>query len=135
MAVTDCAIGIFNPERTQGLVVSPAAGPHVLITLKGPGIFVAAEVSKQGGASGLSVVGLDIDGRNVVSTSYAAVENLGMTQQNPFGIVLCKSAALKNMTIGFPIPLRYQKVLILSVEVGPSDTGIAQILANVIHGN
>ena len=135
MAVQDCAIGIFNPERTQGLIVAPAFGPHVLVTLKGPGIFIAAEVSKQGGVSGITFVNLNIDGRNVVSTSYAAVENLGMTQQNPFGIVLCKSAALKNMTIGFPIPLRYQRDLILSVDVGPSDAGVAQIVANVIHGN
>jgi hypothetical protein len=45
---------------------------------------------------------------------------------------LLQSTVLKNLTIGFPVPLRYQNTLKLSVTV--SEEGIAQILANVIHG-
>jgi len=89
-------------------------------------------VTKQGGGSGLTFVILDIDGRNVTNLSYAAAENSGLTQQNPYGLVLLKSSALKTFTIGFPSPLRFQKELKLSVTV--NEDGVAQILANVIHG-
>ncbi len=93
---------------------------------------MGAEVSKQGGANDLTFVVLDIDGRNVTNISYAAAKNSALTQQNPYGLVLLESAALKNLTIGFPSPLRYKKRLKLSVTV--NEPGVVQILANVIHG-
>jgi len=96
-------------------------------------VFVAAEVNKQGGDSGLTFVILDVDGRNVVNLSYAAAQNLALTQQNPFGVVLLSSGQIKTFTIGWPSPLRYERELKLSVTV--NETGVAQILANVIHGS
>ena len=132
MAAQDCLGGVCDPERTQGLLAPAPNGNHVLVTLRGPGLFLGAEVTKQGGSAGLTFVSLDIDGRNVTNLSYAAAENSGLTQQNPFGLVLLKSASLKNLTIGFPSPLRYQKELKLSVTV--NEPGVVQILANVIHG-
>ena len=132
MAAQDCLGGVCDPERTQGLLAPAPNGNHVLVTLRGPGLFLGAEVTKQGGSAGLTFVSLDIDGRNVTNVSYAAAENAGLTQQNPFGLVLLKSASLKNMTIGFPSPLRYQRELKLSVNV--NEPGVAQIVANVIHG-
>src|SRR5438067_2197158 len=120
MPTQDCLGGVCDPERTQGLLAPASSGNHVLVTLKGPGLFLGAEVTKQGGSAGLTFVILDIDGRNVTNTSYAAVENAGLTQQNPFGLVLLKSASLKNMTIGFPSPLRYHRELKLSVTVNES---------------
>ena len=128
----DCLGGVCDPQRTQGLLTSPAQGDHGLVTLKGPGVFVGAEVVKQGGNNDLTFVILDIDGRNVTNISYAAVRNSGLTQQNPFGLVLLGSAALDNLTIGFPSPLRYRRELTLKVTV--NETGVVQILANVIHG-
>jgi hypothetical protein len=132
MGTQDCLTGVCDPQRTQGLKAPAPKGDHVLVTLKGPGLFLGAEVTKQGGASGLTFVILDIDGRNVTNLSYAAAENSGLTQQNPYGLVLLKSAALKNLTIGFPSPLRFQKELKLSVTV--NEDGVVQILGNVIHG-
>jgi hypothetical protein len=108
----------------------------VLVNLDGPGTFVAAEVTKQGGAGDITFVILDIDGRNVVNTSYAATRNLGLTQQNPFGLVLLETpatATVKNLTIGFPTPLRFEENLRLSVVV--REGGVVQVLANVIHGS
>ena len=128
-----CAPGICDPQRTQGLVAQVEKKEYDLISLEGPGLFVAADISKQGGTNGLTFVSLEIDGRNVVSISYAAVENLGLTIQNPYGIVLTTTAALNNLTIGFPQPLRYKKYLKLNVTV--KEDNIAQILANVIHGS
>jgi hypothetical protein len=128
----DCAIGVCAPQRTQGLIAPAPNGDHLLVDLKGPGIFLGAEVTKQGGGTGITFVSLDIDGRNVTNISYAAAENSGLTQQNPYGLVLLQSAALKNLTIGFPTPLRFRKTLKLSVTV--NEAGVVQILANVIHG-
>ena len=129
---SDCAPGVCDPQRTQGLATNLAHGDHALVTLKGPGVFLGAEVTKQGGTNDITFVILDIDGRNVTSLSYAAAANSGLTQQNPYGLVLLTSSALKNLTIGFPTPLRFKRELRLSVTV--NEAGIVQILANVIHG-
>ncbi|HKC57220.1 MAG TPA: hypothetical protein VKC35_13890 [Vicinamibacterales bacterium] len=89
-------------------------------------------MAKQGGANDLTFVILDIDGRNVVNLSFAAAANEGLTQQNPFGLVLVHSPALKTMTIGFPTPLLYKRRLELRVTV--NETNVVQIVGNVIHG-
>ena len=131
--IRSCGTGVCDPERTQGLKALPPQGTTVLVDLRGPGVFVASEVNKQGGISGLTFVILDIDGRNVVNMSYAAAQNLALSQQNPFGVVLLSSGQIKTFTIGWPSPLRYERELKLSVTV--NEAGIAQILANVIHGS
>jgi hypothetical protein len=128
----DCLVGVCDPQRTQGLRAPAPKGEHLLVNLKGPGLFLAAEVVKQGGTNDLTFVSLDIDGRNVTNLSFAAAENTSLTQQNPYGLVLLASDAIKNLTVGFPVPLRFQKRLKLSVNVDEDD--VAQILANVIHG-
>jgi hypothetical protein len=128
-----CARGVCNPERTQGLEAPAPKGDYSLVNLQGPGVFLGAHVSKQGGTNDLTFVILDIDGRNVTNLSFAAAKNLGLTQQNPYGLVLLESAGLQNMTIGFPTPLRFHSSLTLKVTVNEDD--VVQILANVIHGD
>ncbi len=128
----ECASGICNPQRSQGLKAPAGKGNHVLVKLRGPGVFVGAEVAKQGGATDLTFVDLTIDGKNVVNLSYAAAQNWGLTQYNPFGIVLLKTGAISNLTIGFPVPLRFEKELVLSANV--NEVGVVQILGNVVHG-
>jgi len=127
-----CAAGVCDPERTQGLKVPVPNGTHVLVSLKGPGVFLGAEVTKQGGTNDITFVVIDIDGRNVTNLSYAAAMNQGLTQQNPYGLVLLQSGGLKTFTVGFPTPLLYKRSLKLSVTV--NEANVAQILANVIHG-
>jgi hypothetical protein len=56
---------------------------------RGPGVFLGAAVTKQGGTNDLTFVILDIDGRNVTNLSYAAAANAGLTQHNPYGLVCC----------------------------------------------
>jgi hypothetical protein len=103
----------------------------VLVTLRGPGVFLAAAVTKQGGSNDLTFVNLDIDGRNVTSLSFAAAANLGLTQHNPYGLVLVQSV-VKTFTVGFPTPLVYRKSLQLSVKV--NEANVVQVVGNVIHG-
>jgi hypothetical protein len=127
-----CARGVCDPERTQGLKAPAPNGTYDLVTLKGPGVFLGAAVAKQGGTSDLTFVILDIDGRNVTNFSFAAATNEGLTQQNPYGLVLLHSAVIKTFTVGFPSPLLYKRSLRLAVTV--NEPGVVQILANVIHG-
>ncbi len=126
-----CAVGVCDPQRTQGLKAPAPNGTHELVMLKGPGVFLGAEVSKQGGSNDITFVILDIDGRNVTNLSYAAAANQGLTQQNPYGLVLVQNV-IKTMTVGFPTPLLYKRTLRLAVTV--NEPNVVQILANVIHG-
>lgn len=128
-----CARGVCRPQRTQGLLTDVSKGEYELVNMAGPGLFIAAHVSKQGGTNDLTFVNLEIDGRNVTSLSFAAARNLGLTQQNPYGIVLLESDALANFTIGFPTPLKFSRSLKLSVTV--NEEGIVQIIGNIIHGS
>ena len=83
-----CAAGVCDPERTEGLKAPAPNGTYPLVTLKGPGVFLGAEVTKQGGTNDLTFVILDIDGRNVTNLSFAGALNQGLTQQNPYGLVV-----------------------------------------------
>jgi len=127
-----CAAGVCDPERTEGLKAPAPNGTYALVNLRGPGVFLGAEVSKQGGTNDITFVILDIDGRNVANLSYAGAINQGLTQQNPYGLVLLQSPSIKTVTIGFPTPLLYKRSLSLSVTV--NEGNVVQILANVIHG-
>jgi hypothetical protein len=129
---TGCAPGVCNPERTQGLKAPAPNGTHVLVNLEGDGVFLGAAVSKQGGSNDLTFVIIDIDGRNVTNLSYAAAANQGLTEHNPYGLVLVQSSSIKTITVGFPTPLRYRRSLRVSVTV--NEANVAQILANVVHG-
>ena len=131
--VSCCIGGMCDPQRIQGLKAPARKGTYDLINLEGPGLFLAGQVSKQGGLTGLTFVRLQIDGRSVVDISFAAARNIGLTQQNPFGLVLLGTTGLQNLTFGWPVPLVYKRSLKLSVVV--NETGVAQIVANVIRGS
>ena len=123
---------VTSPLRTQGLTTNPANGStKELVKLKGPGLFLSAEVTKQGGNSDLTFIILDIDGQNVVNISIAALFNQGLTSHNHYGVAVFRSAAsLETVTIGWPFPLTFQKSLSLKVTV--NEPGVVQILANVV---
>lgn len=128
------ADSIAQPKETQGLKAPAPVGEHTLVTLTGPGKFVAAEIIKQGGnGSHMTFVGLEVDGQSVVNASIAALNNWGLTQSNTYGTVLLRpSANMRTVTIGYPVPLTYAKSLRLWVKV--SEPGVVQIIGRVIHG-
>jgi len=128
-----CIGGMCDPQKVQGLKAPAPRGTYSLINLTGPGLFLAGHVTKQGGATGLSFVRLQIDGRIVVDLSFAAAHNWGLTQQNPYGLVVLGTAGLQTFTFGWPVPLVFKRRLNLSVVV--SETGVVQLVANVIRGS
>ena len=123
--------GIRGTQRTEAVIRRPE-GEHTMIELRGPAIFVAGLVRKSGGNSDITIVILDIDGRNVVNLTYAGAQFAGLTQYNPYGILLLTTESNKTLTIGFPSPLHFQRNLRLRVIVNEDD--VDQIVANIIHG-
>ena len=123
---------VYNPQETENNQGSPAIGAHDLIVLKGPGKFVSAHVSKQGGTNDITFVVLEIDGKVIVNGSIAGYRNRGLTQSNPSGLMLLQSPTQTTVAIGFPFPLAYQSELRLWVDI--TEPGIVQIKGTVIHG-
>ena len=131
ISTSRCSGGVCKPERTQGLKAPAPTGTHNLVSLRGPGVFLAAEVSKQGvRTTSPSSRSTSTDATSRASR-FAALANQGLTQHNPFGLAVFHSA-LKTVTVGFPAPLLYSESLKLSVTV--SEPNVAQIVGNVIHG-
>jgi hypothetical protein len=130
-----CAQGVCNPRLITGSVKQPNQGDTItLITLPGPGVFVSAQVAKQGGTNGVSFVNLELDGSKVVDISYDAAKNFGLTQYNHFGFAVLNTAAgVDNFTIGFSTPLRFEKGLVLSVKV--NETDVVKITSGLVHGS
>lgn len=128
-----CIGGVCDPLRTQGLKAPASNGTFSLVNLTGPGLFLSANVTKQGGPTDLTFVILDIDGRNVVNLSFAAARNVGLTQANPYGIQFSSGAGVESFSIGWPFPLTFKRSLKLSVTV--NETGVVQIVANVVSGS
>jgi len=131
-AIRNCSSGVCDPQRTQGLEAPAPKGGYKLVVLEGPGLFLAAQVTKQGGDTDLTNVSLDIDGRNVFAITYAAARNIGLTQANPAGMVLMPSRKVDDLTLGFPTPLRFERSLVLSIQV--NEDGVVQVVGNVWHG-
>jgi hypothetical protein len=133
-----CASGVCDPRRVQGLLAGAVPGKHVakgkheVIEIEGPGVFLAAEISKQGGTGDLTFVGLEIDGRGLWNLSYAAATNFGLTAHNAWGQSVVSGFGIKTMVLGLPTPLRFQKHLVLTVQV--NENGVDQIVANVLVG-
>lgn len=126
--------GVCDPRTTQGLRAPAPKGTHALVTLAGPGTFLSAMVTKQGGSTDLTFVKLEIDGRSVVSFSFAGLRNFGLTENNPFGLQLRGTGGpVEAFTIGWPSPLVFKEKLRLSVTV--NEPGVVQILGLVVHGS
>ena len=132
---SNCCCGVTNPQRTQGLKTNPEKGSKFdIVKLKGPGCFVSGYITKQGGTNGVTGINLKIDGKSVVAHTFIAAENIGLLPGNSYGVVhTTGNPALDALTIGFPVPLHYKKSLVLEVSVG--QTGVAQLVSNVVHGS
>jgi len=125
---------ILKPKRVQGLISSPGTGKTInLISAPGPGVFVAAHITKQGGTNNISQVALYIDGVNVVAITYAAADTIGLDEQNNSGIKLV-NGPVKCISIQYNEPMYFKKECRIELKTG-SDSGIAQVVANAVIGS
>ena len=131
----ECCPLVRNARKSQGLVVNPLdPSTHTLVTLNGPGKFVSALVTKQGGASGLTFVTLLLDGQPIENRSVIALKNVALGEDNFWGVKVGTSpAGIDAVTIGFPQTLEFKNKLELKVDV--AEAGVVQIIGNVIAGN
>ena len=124
---------INGAQKSEGLITNPNIGSnHDLVSINGSGTFVAARMTKQGGTNNITSVELIIDGKTIVGRTYAALDNWGMTQNNPFGVVLLHGNGIDAVTIGFQQPIKFNNSLILRTSVG--ENGIVQMIGTVIYG-
>ena len=131
--------GVRLPTRKHGKL--PGLGEptpivqneYDLVVIEGPCIFIAAEISKLGGAEDNTTVMLEIDGKNVVHfRMYLGVE-MGLTVNNPYGIALFNGPHdVTTMTIGFSTPLYCGDLLSLRVNV--EEDNVQRIVSNIIFG-
>jgi hypothetical protein len=124
---------IVGARRVQGLKVNPTTNKKFdLVTVKGPGVFVAGHVTKQGGSNDLSQVALFIDGVNVIAITFAGADTIGMDALNNSGIQLVKGP-VDCMSFSFNEPLFFEKECRVELSTG-TDAGIVQALANIVVG-
>jgi hypothetical protein len=124
---------IQGADQAEGLVTNPLnPSENELVWLEGPGAFVSARMVKQGGASGLTAVSLEIDGKIVVQRNVAALKNWGMTQDNPFGVAVFTAGDIDTVTIGFQQPVAFEESLLLKAIV--NEDGVVQIIGTVVYG-
>jgi len=125
---------ILQPRRVQGLKTNlPTNKKFDLITQKGPGVFVCAHITKQGGSNDIAQVALFIDGKNVVAITYAAAGNVGLAEQNNSGIKLVRGF-VDCISIQYNEPLYFKKECRIEISTG-TDAGIVQVVANAVIGS
>jgi len=119
----------------QGVTEVTPGADYTVVGIDGPGQFISAYVTKQGGATDITSIELYLDGVRAASVSYAGFKNFNLTQGNPSGLMVAPGAsvdAIDTAVIGFPYPLAFKTEMKIMIRVGSSDTGIAQFLVNVI---
>jgi hypothetical protein len=131
----DCCPLVEDAEQHEGLSVNPVSGTeHTLVSITGAGKFVSARMSKQGGDSGLTSFVLELDGKSIENRNFIALKNVGLTQDNPYGLaILTSGAGLDNVTVGFPTPLVFKNSLVLKALV--NETGVVQLHGIVLAGH
>ena len=124
---------IKGAAQDEGLITDPISGnTYDLVTLTGPGSFVSARMTKQGGGSDLTFLELVIDEEIIIGRSFAALKNWGMTESNPFGVVVLTEGIVDAATIGFQQPIKFEDSLVLRARV--NESGVEQIIGTVIYG-
>ncbi len=125
---------IPQAKRVQGLIANPAVKTSKdLIVKKGKGVFVALQVTKQGGSNNLTEVDLYIDGQNVVAMTYVASHNVGLNRENNSGTILCEGV-INTISVQYNEPLFFEKELRVSINTN-SDAGMVQIVASAVIGS
>jgi hypothetical protein len=128
-----CSGGVCDPRRIQTVKAPAPVGSHTLVDLKGPGVFVAGQVSKLGGTGGLTFVRLVIDGQSLLNMTFAFADSNAFTGQNPSGITLTTSGARQNFMFGWPVPLVFRRSLTISASV--NEKNVAQLVGSAVVGS
>ncbi len=106
-----CMGGVCDRQRVHKLLAPASVGTHPLVSVEGPGVFVAGHVTKARGATGLSFVRLVIDGRVIVDVTFAAARTFVFPIENPYGVLRFASSGIQHLGFGWPVPLVFKRTL------------------------
>lgn len=131
--------GVRKPNRKGKSIENPNLGDeHTILTLRGSGIFISAEISKRLGDTDDTLVIMEIDGSDNKVVRYSFQKGLveGLVEDNDYGISLLLSendTEVKTLTIGFDVPLFFQNILRLYVQV--QENNVSKIVGNVVFAD
>ena len=108
----------------QREVGTTAAGQQAQFHVLGAGWFGAAEIVKQGGTSDATTVTIELDGVEVITTSFASLKKPWMQLSTSFIVANVRSEGDTSiMTIWYSPELKFRAIMAVRVEV--KEDGVA----------
>jgi hypothetical protein len=129
------AIACVYDLRGEAITIEQAAqstssGAEIAMDRLGGGWFQAAEIVKEGGSTGETDVTLALDGQEMITTSFASLENPWMQLDNAYMIANVRvEGNTRTMTIWYTPELRFMFLVSLHVDVHEKDVDSVRIRA------
>lgn len=102
----------------QRLVGPTAAGEGASFHVLGAGWFHAIEIAKRGGNSDDTTVTLELDGEEMITTSFANLKNPMMEVNTPMMIVNVRTSGdTETMTIWYAPELKFRSMAAVRIDV------------------
>lgn len=123
------------PGITFEVLAPPTSSVVDLLSIAGPGTFVSALVDFSGSDVNQiedADVSIILDGNFIFNFDLAGLLDLGLTEANPYGVMITESG--NTMSIGFPVPLAFHNDLILRVSFNSGFSQITEVQAVIFHG-
>ena len=124
-AAVACVDGAPKGEAVtiQREVGTTAAGQQAQFHVLGAGWFGAAEIVKQGGTSDATTVTIELDGAEVITTSFASLKKPWMQLSTPFIVANVRTEGdTSTMTIWYSPELKFRAIM--AVRVGVEEDGV-----------
>lgn len=125
-AAVACVDGAPKGEMVtvQREVGVTAAGQQAQFHVLGAGWFGAAEIVKQGGSTDATTVTIELDGAEMITTSFASLKNPWMQLNTPYLVANVRSEGnTSTLTIWYSPELKFRAIL--AVRVAVEEDGVA----------
>jgi len=116
---------------------STSSGAEIAMDRLGGGWFQAAEIVKEGGSTGETYVTLALDGQEMITASFASLENPWMQLDNAYMLASVRAEGNKRtMTIWYTPELRFMFLVSLHVDIqeeGVDSVRMRAVMNKAIH--
>jgi hypothetical protein len=116
---------------------STSSGAEIAMDRLGGGWFQAAEIVKEGGSTEETYVTLALDGQEMITTSFASLENPWMQLDNAYMVANVRTQGnTRTMTIWYTPELRFMFLVSLHVDVheeGVDSVRMRAVMNKAIH--
>ena len=136
------AMACVNDIRGEAVTIEQAArstssGAEISMDRLGGGWFHSAEIVKEGGSTEETYVTLTLDGQDMITTSFASLENPWMQLDTPYMVAQVRSEGnRRTMTIWYAPELRFMFLVSLHVDVhehGVESVRMRAVMNKAIH--